>query len=90
MIVITNLYLIFGLHLYHTFWIELERTWTRFLETLSKLKTENEWEKELPFLSLKTQHMLCKVYTKLNDKITCKSYNANFIKGCANLRKPLC
>ena len=55
---------------------------------LLKLKSQNEWKKEFIFLSFTPQHLLCKVCTKFNDKIiSCKNYNANFIKGCTNFRK---
>ena len=46
---------------------------------------ENE---NLHFYLSHCKHMFCKTCTKLNEKIiSCKNYNANFIKGCINFCK---
>ena len=59
-------------------------------QTLSKLKTQQDWKEEFTFLVLTSTSMTCKLCTKLDSKIVgCKNYNASFANGSGNFHKSM-
>ena len=56
--------------------------------TLPKLKTQQDWKEEFPFLVFPSTSMTCKLCTKFDSKIMgCKNYNPSFANGSTNFRK---
>ena len=57
-------------------------------QTLPKLKMQQDWKEEFPFLVFTSTSMTCKLCTKLDSKIMgCKNYNPSFVKGSTNFRE---
>ena len=56
--------------------------------TLPKLKTEQDWKEEFPFLMFTSTSMTCKLCTKFDSKIMgCRNYNPSFVNGSSNFCK---
>ena len=57
-------------------------------QTLPKLKMQQDWKEEFPFLVFTSTSMTCKLCTKLDSKIMgCKNYNPSFVNGSTNFRE---
>ena len=57
-------------------------------QTLTKLKMQQDWKGEFPFLVFTSTSMTCKLCTKFDSKIMgCKNYNTSFVNGSTNFRK---
>ena len=57
-------------------------------QTLPKLKTQQDWKEEFPFLVFASTSMTCKLCTKFDIKIMgCKNYNPSFVNGSTNFHK---
>ena len=56
--------------------------------TLPKLKTQQDWKEEFPFLVFTSTSMTCKLCTKFDSKIMgCKNYNPSFVNSSTNFHK---
>ena len=57
-------------------------------QTLPKLKMQQDWKEEFPFLVFTSTRMTCKLCTKFDSKIMgCKNYNPSFVNGRTNFCK---
>ena len=57
-------------------------------QTLPKLKTQQDWKEEFPFLVFTSASMTCKLCTKFDSKIMgCKNYNPSFVNASTNFHK---
>ena len=56
--------------------------------TLPKLKTQQDWKEEFPFLVFTLTSMACKLCTEFDSKIMeCKNYNPSFVNASTNFHK---
>ena len=56
--------------------------------TLSKLKMQQDWKEEFPFLAFTSASMTCELCTKFDSKIVgCKNNNPSFANGRGNFHK---
>ena len=56
--------------------------------TLPRLKTQQDWKEEFPFLVFTSTSMTCKLCTKFDSELMgCKNYNPSFVKGSTNFPK---
>ena len=54
---------------------------------LPKLKSQQDWKEEFPFLVFTSTSMTCKLCTKFDSKIMgCINYNPSFVNGSINFR----